>query len=182
MYMTAWNEIFAIDATTGSPIWSYHEPHTRGILGEAGRGSNRGVAISGDTVFLLTDSAHLLAFDRKKGTKLWEVSLGSIKDSIMASSAPLVVNDLVIVGVGGGEEGIRGFIDAYKVSTGEHAWRFYTIPNRGEKAAKTWIGNALEHGCGATWMTGSYDPKLGPGLLGHGQSLPRQQRRGTHRG
>jgi alcohol dehydrogenase (cytochrome c) len=172
MYMTAWNELFAIDATTGSPIWSYHEARTRGILGEAGRGSNRGVGISGNSVFMLTDSAHLLAFDRLKGTKLWDVSLGPIKDSVMASSAPLVVDGLVIVGIGGGEEGVRGFLDAYKVATGEHAWRFYTIPSRGEKAASTWIGNALEHGCGATWMTGSYDPELGLVYWGTGNPCP----------
>ncbi len=115
MYMTGWNELYAIDATTGSPIWSYHEPHTAGILGEAGRGSNRGVGISGNRVFFLTDSAHLLAFDRKTGAKLWNVELGSVKDSVMASSAPLIVGDLIMVGVGGGEEGIRGFIDAYKI-------------------------------------------------------------------
>ena len=137
-----------------------------------GRGSNRGVAISGNRVFFLTDSAHLLAFDRQDGTKLWDVESGSIKDSVMASSAPLVVGDLVMVGVGGGEEGIRGFIDAYKIDTGEHAWRFYTIPKRGEKAARTWIGNALEHGCGATWMTGSYDPKLGLVYWGTGNPCP----------
>jgi len=172
MYMTGWNELYALDATTGSPVWSYREPHTEGILGEAGRGSNRGVAISGDRLFFLTDRAHLLAFDRKRGTKLWDVELGSIKDSVMASSAPLIAGDLVIMGVGGGEEGIRGFVDAYKISTGEHAWRFYTIPKRGEEAAKTWIGNALEHGCGATWMTGSYDPALDLVYWGTGNPCP----------
>ncbi len=172
MYMTGWNELYAIDATTGSPIWSYREPHTAGILGEAGRGSNRGVAISGDRVFFITDNAHLMAFDRKTGAKVWSVELGSIRDSVMASSAPLIVGGLIMVGVGGGEEGIRGFIDAYKISNGEHAWRFYTIPKRGDKEAKTWVGNALEHGCGATWMTGSYDPKLGLVYWGTGNPCP----------
>ena len=172
MYMTGWNELYALDATTGSPIWSYREPHTAGILGEAGRGSNRGVAVSGNRLFFLTDNAHLIAFDRMKGTKLWEVELGSIKNGVMASSAPLVVNDLVIVGVGGGEEGIRGFIDAYEVETGEHAWRFYTIPQRGEPAAMSWQGQALEHGCAATWMTGSYDPDLDVVYWGTGNPCP----------
>jgi alcohol dehydrogenase (cytochrome c) len=172
MYMTAWNELYALDATTGIPIWSFHQPHSNGILGEAGRGSNRGAAVSGNLVFMLTDNAHLLALDRRNGTKVWDVELGSIKDAVMASSAPLVAGDLVIVGVGGGEEGVRGFIDAYKVATGEHAWRFYTIPNRGEKAADTWIGNALEHGCGSTWMTGSYDPALKMVYWGTGNPCP----------
>jgi len=172
MYMTGWNELYALDATTGSEIWSYHEPHTQGILGEAGRGSNRGVAISGNRLFFLTDSAHLLAFDKKRGTKLWQVESGSIRDSVMASSAPLIAGDLVLIGVGGGEEGIRGFIDAYKVETGEHAWRFYTIPKRGEKAASTWRGNAIEHGCGSTWMTGSYDAGLDLVYWGTGNPCP----------
>src|SRR6185437_8566666 len=151
---------------------SYHEPHTAGILGEAGRGSNRGVAISGNRLFFLTDNAHLIAFDRLKGTKLWSVEAGSIKDGVMASSAPLIAGNLVVFGVGGGEEGIRGFIDAYNIDTGEHAWRFYTIPKRGEEAAKTWIGNALEHGCAATWMTGSYDPDLDLIYWGVGNPCP----------
>lgn len=172
MYMTGWNELYALDATTGSPIWSYRKPHTRGILGEAGRGSNRGVAVSGNRLFFLTDNAHLIAFDRLKGTKLWDVQLGPINEGVMASSAPLVVNDLVMVGVGGGEEGIRGFIDAYNAETGERAWRFYTIPQRGEPAAKTWLGQALEHGCGATWMTGSYDPDLDLVYWGVGNPCP----------
>ena len=172
MYMTGWNELYALDATTGSEIWSYHQRHTPGILGEAGRGSNRGVAISGKRLFFLTDSAHLLAFDKTTGTKLWEVESGSIHDGVMASSAPLVAGDLVLIGVGGGEEGIRGFIDAYKVDSGEHAWRFYTIPKRGEKAAGTWRGNAIEHGCGASWMTGSYDAKLDLVYWGVGNPCP----------
>ena len=63
-------------------------------------------------------------------------------------------------GVAGGEEGARGFLDAYRASTGERVWRWYSIPKRGEKGSETWIGQALEHGCGATWMPGSYDPQL----------------------
>ena len=66
----------------------------------------------------------------------------------------------LVVGVAGGEEGARGFLDAYRASTGERVWRWYSIPKRGEKGSETWIGQALEHGCGATWMPGSYDPQL----------------------
>ena len=75
-----------------------------------------------------------------------------------ATGAPLVVNDLVIAGVSGGDEGVRGFLDAYHASTGERAWRFWTVPARGEPGSETWIGRAIEHGCGATWLTGTYDP------------------------
>jgi alcohol dehydrogenase (cytochrome c) len=161
MYVTGWNELYALDATTGQQLWMYRQPHTDGLLSNAGKGANRGAAIAGDKVFIVTDGAHLLAFNRKNGEKLWDIEMGAVKDGYSASAAPLVAADLLIVGVAGGEEGARGFLDAYKLGSGEHAWRFYTIPKRGEKGSETWMGSALEHGCGATWLTGSYDPELG---------------------
>ena len=160
MYVTAWNEIYALDATTGRQIWTYSEARHDGILAEAGIGTNRGVTISGDKAFMVTDHAHLLAFNRFSGQKLWDAELGSHQDSYSSTSPPLPVGDLLVVGVAGGEEGARGFLDAYRASTGERAWRWYSIPKRGEKGSETWIGQALEHGCGATWMPGSYDPQL----------------------
>ncbi len=179
MYITAPNEAYALDATTGRQIWSFKTPRTPGLLSSAGDGANRGVAISGDRVFMVTDSAHLLALDRKTGKKLWDVTMGDTKEGYSATGAPLVVGDLVLSGVAGGEEGARGFVDAYKAASGEPAWRFYTIPLRGEKGSETWVGNALEHGCGATWVTGSYDPDFGNGVLGRRQSLPGFQWRRT---
>jgi alcohol dehydrogenase (cytochrome c) len=160
MYVTGWNEIFAIDATTGRQLWTYNEPHTEGILGDAGSGSHRGAAIAGDKVFMATDHAHLLAFNRFTGVKLWDVEMGNYKDGYSATVPGLVVGDLIIQGMSGGDEGVRGFLDAYRVSTGERAWRFWTIPKRGEKGSETWVGQAIDHGCGATWQTGSYDPSL----------------------
>jgi alcohol dehydrogenase (cytochrome c) len=160
MYVTAANEAFALDATSGRQIWHYRQPRTLGLLSEAGAGANRGVAVQGDRVFMETDHAHLIALDRKTGAKLWDTKMADPKDGYSATSAPLAVGDLVVAGVAGGEEGARGFVDAYRADTGEHAWRFYTIPQRGDKEAETWQGKALEHGCGATWLTGSYDPDL----------------------
>jgi alcohol dehydrogenase (cytochrome c) len=160
MYITAPNEAYALDATTGRQIWSFKMPRTPGLLSSAGDGANRGVAISGDRIFMVTDSAHLLALDRITGKKVWDVMMGDTKEGYSATSAPLVIGDLVLSGVAGGEEGARGFVDAYQASSGERVWRFYTIPLRGEKGSETWVGNALEHGCGATWITGSYDPSL----------------------
>jgi alcohol dehydrogenase (cytochrome c) len=109
---------------------------------------------------MTTDNAHLLALDRRTGQKLWDVEVGSVKDGYSATGAPLVVGQLVVVGLAGGEEGTRGYLTAYKMQTGEQAWRFYTVPGRGQKGSETWIGNAIEHGCAATWLTGSYDPHL----------------------
>jgi alcohol dehydrogenase (cytochrome c) len=160
MYITGPNEAYALDAGTGRQIWAFRTPRTSGLLSEAAGGANRGVALSGNRLFMVTDNAHLLALDRFTGRKVWDVVMGDIKEGYSATAAPMVIDDLVLSGIAGGEEGARGFVDAYRIETGERAWRYWTIPLRGEKGAETWIGNALEHGCGATWITGSYDPAL----------------------
>jgi alcohol dehydrogenase (cytochrome c) len=172
MYVTGWNEIYALDATTGRQIWTYNEPRHPGLLSEAGTGANRGAALAGERVFMVTDHAHLLAFNRFTGRKLWDVEMGSIHDGYSATVSPLAIGDLVIQGVSGGEEGARGFLDAYRAATGERVWRFYTIPKRGEKGSETWIGQAIDHGCGATWQTGSYDPALDLVYWGVGNPCP----------
>ena len=159
MYVTAVNEAVALDARTGRQIWRYSRPRTKGVIGDAGSGINRGVAVLGDRIFMVTDHAHVIALHRLTGHLLWDVEMADYRQHYGSTSAPLVVNDLVIAGVSGGDEGIRGFLDAYKASTGERAWRFWTIPARGEAGSETWIGKALEHGCGATWLTGTYDPE-----------------------
>ncbi len=161
MYITGPNEGYALDAVTGRQIWAFRTPRTPGLLSEAGGGANRGMAVSGDRVFMITDNAHLLALDRKTGRKLWDVVMADTKDGYSASAAPLAIGDLVLSGVAGGEEGARGFVDAYRAATGERAWRWYSVPARGETGSETWIGNAIDHGCGATWLTGSYDAALG---------------------
>jgi alcohol dehydrogenase (cytochrome c) len=159
MYVTAPNEAVALDARTGRQVWRYTRPRTKGTIGDAGSGINRGVAVLGDRIFMVTDHAHLIALDRHTGKLLWDVEMADYRDHYGSTSAPLVVDDLVVAGVSGGDEGIRGFLDAYKASTGERAWRFWTIPARGEPGSESWIGKALEHGCGATWLTGTYDPQ-----------------------
>ena len=94
-----------------------------------------------------------------RAQKLWDVEMGSFWTPT-ARRRRRCRSAICWSGVAGGEEGARGFVDAYRASTGERVWRFYTIPKRGEKGSETWIGQALEHGCGATWLTGSYDPQL----------------------
>lgn len=160
MYVTGPNQLYALDATTGRQMWSYSEPQNDGILSEGGIGTNRGATIAGERVFMVTDHAHVLGFNRFTGQKLWDAEMGSHLESYSATSPPLPVGDLLVVGVAGGEEGARGFLDAYRASTGERVWRWYSIPKRGEKGSETWVGQALEHGCGATWMPGSYDAQL----------------------
>ena len=160
MYVTAANEAFALDARTGRQIWHYQRPLTKGLIGDASSGINRGVAILGDRVFLSTDHAHLLALDRASGQLLWESEIADYRQHYGTTSAPLVVNDLVITGTSGGDEGARGFIAAFRASDGELVWKHWTMPAPGEPGSETWVGRAIEHGCAAAWLTGSYDPEV----------------------
>ncbi len=159
MYVTTANEAFALDADTGRQIWHYSRPLSKGLIGDASGAINRGVAVLGGRVFMITDNAHMLALQRTTGELLWDVEMADSREHYGATSAPLVVNDLVLSGTSGGDEGARGFIDAYKVSTGERAWRFWTMPRPGEPLSETWTGRALEHGCSTAWLTGTYDPQ-----------------------
>ena len=158
MYVTAVNEVWALDARTGREVWHYGRPRTTGLVGDPAAGLNRGVAVLGHRVFLQTDNAHVIALDRLTGQLLWDVEMADSRAHYGATGAPLVVNDLVIAGVSGGDEGIRGFLDAYRAATGERVWRFWTVPAPGEPGSETWVGKAWEHGCAATWLTGTYDP------------------------
>ncbi len=158
MFVSAVNEAWALDARTGREIWHFSRPRTQGLVGDPASGINRGVAVLGDRVFLQTDHAHILALHRLTGQLLWDVEMADYRQHYGSTGAPLVVNDLVIAGVSGGDEGVRGFLDAYRASTGERVWRFWTVPAPGEPGSETWKGRAWEHGCAATWLTGTYDP------------------------
>jgi alcohol dehydrogenase (cytochrome c) len=178
MYVTSGNQAIALDARTGRQLWHYSRPLTKGVIGDAAGGINRGVAVLGDRVFMVTDHAHLIALNRATGELLWDVEMADYREHYGATSAPLVVNDLVISGTSGGDEGARGFIDAYKASTGERAWRFWTMPLKpGDPGSETWIGRAMEHGCTAAWLTGTYDPESKLLYWPTGNPLPRLQRR-----
>ena len=160
MYVAAVNEVRALDARNGRQIWQFARPQTPGLVptGDPASGINRAIAVLGNRVFLQTDHAHLLAVDRRTGALLWDVEMADARQNYGATGALLIVNDLVIAGISAGDEGVRGFLDAYRASTGERVWRFWTVPARGEPGSETWIGKALEHGCATTWLTGSYDP------------------------
>jgi PQQ-dependent dehydrogenase (methanol/ethanol family) len=163
MYVTGPNQVYALDGRSGREIWSYSRPRTPGgtIAGDAAKGANRGVAFLGDRVFFITDNAHLICLHRLTGAVLWDVLLPEEAEHYGGTSAPLVVGDLVIAGVSGADEGIRGFVAAYKAATGDLAWRFWTIPRPGERGSETWKGSGAELGGGSTWLTGSYDAETG---------------------
>ncbi|MCC6590414.1 MAG: PQQ-dependent dehydrogenase, methanol/ethanol family [Bryobacterales bacterium] len=161
MYVTAPNEAYALDAATGKTLWSFRRPRTRGVVGDAASGINRGVALLEDRLFLITDNAHLLALDRRNGRLIWDTEMADYRQNYGATSAPLVIGDLVVSGHSGGDEGARGFLAAFDVKTGKEAWRFWTVPAPGEPGSETWQGRDWEHGCAATWLTGTYDPTAG---------------------
>jgi alcohol dehydrogenase (cytochrome c) len=160
MYVTAANECYALDAGAGREIWHYRRPRTKGLVGNAAGGINRGVAVAGDRVFMVTDHAHVIALNRFTGALLWETEMADWRQNYNATGAPLVVGNLVVTGTSGGDEGVRGFVAAYDQATGKEAWRFWTVPRPGEPKSETWQGKGIEHPGATTWLTGTYDPQL----------------------
>ena len=152
MYVTAPNEMRALDARSGRLIWNYKDTRAKK------EAVNRGAAIMGDRVFFVTADIHLVALDRRNGAVIWEKQYGNIEDGLYASAAPLAVKDQVIVGVAGGDTGMRGYVTSFSASTGEELWRTYTIPSKGEPGSESW-GKLIEYGGGATWLSGTYDPE-----------------------
>jgi alcohol dehydrogenase (cytochrome c) len=182
MYVTQRpNDVVALDAATGRVFWFYrYTPSNQRVCCGA---NNRGLAILGDTLFLATLDARLIAIDAKNGRPIWNVAVADPKLAYSFTLAPLVVKDKVIVGTGGGDFGIRGFIAAYEAKTGREAWRFWTIPGPGEPGHETWEPcattvstvcdpEAWKHGGGAVWVTGSYDPELNLTYWGIGNPGP----------
>ena len=172
MYLTQRpNDVIALDAKTGRVFWQYRYTNS-GRQQVCCGAQNRGVAILGDTLFMGTLDAHLVALDAKNGKPLWNVLVADDKLAYSITLAPLVVKDKVIVGVGGAEYGIRGFVAAYDPKNGKELWRFYTIPGKGEPGSESWSGQAWEHGGGSVWVTGSYDPALNLTYWGVGNPGP----------
>jgi alcohol dehydrogenase (cytochrome c) len=160
MFVTSANDAYALDAQTGRIVWHYSRPVTEGLIDDASQHHNRGVGIWHSRVFMETDNAHLLCLDARSGHLLWDVAYTDGNKNYGATSAPLVVKDKVLVGTSGGDDGVRGFLAAYDAETGKEAWRFWTIPALGEPGSSSWPGDLYLHGCGTTWMPGTYDPEL----------------------
>ncbi len=172
LYLTsAYDRLFALDAVTGELLWRYDHKNPSDLVLCCGP-ANRGVAIAGDLVLMATLDAHLIAFQRKTGEIVWDSTIIDYKQGYSATAAPLVVGDLAVIGVGGGEFGIRGFFDAYDLKTGERRWRHYTVPAAGEPGAETWANDSWKSGGAPAWATGSYDVETDTLFWGVGNPSP----------
>ena len=175
MYVTDARSTVAIDVATGKQIWKTPVewlPETPRVV--CCGVSNKGAAIYNGKVFRTTLDAFVVALDAKTGKEVWKQKVAEWRDGYSMTVAPLVANGVLITGISGAEFGIRGFIDGWNPETGEHLWRRFTIPARGERGNDTWPqdSNAWEIGGGSTWITGSYDPELDLMYWGTGNPAP----------
>jgi alcohol dehydrogenase (cytochrome c) len=164
--------VTALDPKNGRPIWSYVRPMPANLRLIGFPATNRGVAILDDKVFVGSLDGALIALDAATGAVRWETKVADNGSGHSVTMAPLAVKDKIIVGISGGEAGIRGFVDAYDARTGKLAWRTYTVPAAGEPGVETWAGESWKNGAGATWLTGSYDPALNLLYWGTGNPGP----------
>jgi len=152
------NRVEALDAKSGELIWAYDRilpDHLSLCCGYV----NRGLAVLGNTLFLGTLDAHLVAIEMATGKVTWDLEIADYNAGYSITGAPLALKNLVITGVAGGEYGIRGFVTARDVASGNEVWRFDTIPTTGQPEAKTWEGDSWKTGGGPTWLTGAFDPE-----------------------
>lgn len=165
------SHVSALDTRTGRLLWKYLRtlpPDVRVCCGQV----NRGVAALDDSLFIGTVDSHLVALDAKTGMVRWDVAVADYKQGYSLTAAPLALQGKVVVGMAGGEYGVRGFLDAYDARTGKQLWRFWTVPGPGERGHETWDGDSWKTGSATTWVTGSYDPEQNLVFWGTGNPGP----------
>jgi alcohol dehydrogenase (cytochrome c) len=171
MFISApYNHIIALDAKTGTVLWRYKRelPDDFSAL----HNTNRGVALHGDKVYLAALDAVLVALNAETGEVVWEKQVEDYHTGYYMTLAPLIVNGKIMVGVSGGEFGVRGFVQAFDAESGEEAWKTYTIPGEGEPGNDTWEGDTWKRGGASVWMTGNYDPDTNLTYWGTGNASP----------
>ena len=180
---TAWSKVRAYDAATGKPLWTY-DPEVPGewAVNACCDVVNRGVALWEGKVFVGSLDGRLIALDAATGRELWDVNTIDRSKPYTITGAPRVVKGKVLIGNGGAEFGVRGYVSAYDANTGKLDWRFYTVPGdpaKGyehpilEKAAATWSGEWWALGGGGTvWDSMAYDPDLDLLFIGVGNGSP----------
>lgn len=161
----------ALDARTGEVVWRFRRSLPRQMPLCCGS-QNRGAAILNDAVFLETLDAHLIALDATTGQVRWDVKVAESHDGYSMTAAPLALDDQIIVGIAGGEYGIRGFVASFSAVDGSLQWKFDTVPSPGQPGSDSWAGDSWKHGGVPTWTTGSFDPQLGLVYWGTGNPSP----------
>jgi PQQ-dependent dehydrogenase (methanol/ethanol family) len=189
MFVTApWSKVFALDAKTGKQIWSY-DPHVPGAWGRYACCDvpNRGVALWKGAVFVATLDGRLVKLDAATGRTLWDVNTIDRSKAYTITAAPRIVKGLVLIGNGGAEYDVRGYLSAYDAETGKLRWRFFTVPGDPKQppenaamaaALKTWpkANDTLPWwqmgGGGGPWDSMAYDPGLDLLYVGTGNGAP----------
>lgn len=184
MYVTStWNIVHAVDARSGEKIWTFDPEIDKEQAANACCDAvNRGVALWGDSLFTGTLDGRLISLNAKTGEVNWDINTIDKSKPYTITGAPRVVKGKVLIGNGGAELGVRGYISAYDANSGEMVWRFYTVPGNPadgfesktvEMAAKTWTGKFWEAGGGGTvWDSMAYDPELDLLYFGVGNGSP----------
>jgi alcohol dehydrogenase (cytochrome c) len=171
LYTVQGNDVVALDAATGQRFWMYRHSQTPDAVSCCSLIS-RGVGTLNDMIFLGAGDARLIALDAKTGKPIWDVTVGKATAGYSIKHAPLVIKDKVLVGMHGGEFGVRGFIAAFDAATGKEAWRFNTVAGPGEPGGSTWGGDSWQHGGGSVWVSGTYDPDTNLTYWGVGNPGP----------
>ena len=185
MFITApWSVVHALDAKTGDLLWTHDPQVERAWANNACCDVvNRGVALYENSIFFGTIDGRLISLDKDTGTENWSILTIDKSRPYTITGAPRIVKGNVIIGNGGGEFGVRGYVTAYDVDSGDELWRFYTVPGNPnepfespemEIAAKTWSGGKWwEYGGGGTvWDSMAYDPALDTLYIGTGNGSP----------
>ncbi len=168
---TPYSQVIALNAATGDLLWRYKRALPEGF--SALHNTNRGVALYADKVYFAPLDAMLVALDAKTGKVAWESKIEDWKQGYYTTMAPLVVKGKVLIGVAGGEFGVRGFVQAFDAQTGKSVWKTYSIPAPGEPGSDTWKkADTWKTGGASTWMTGNYDPESNTVYWGTGNGSP----------
>ena len=168
LYFSAPDNVWAVDARYGRQIWHYQRTSEGDHIG------HRGLGMYKNWLYFTTPDAHLVCLDAKDGTVRWDVELADVKLGYFSTMAPLVIRDHVIAGVSGDVTDVRGYLVSIDPETGKNQWTWYTDPDPGQPGSETWPkdSDAMLHGGGMTWMTGSYDPGLNLLYWGTGNPNP----------
>ena len=167
---TPHNHLIALDAATGEQLWRYRRDLPEDLAQM--HPTNRGVGLYGNLVYMATADCYVVALDAVTGAVVWETEIEDYGAGYYMTLAPLIAAGKVMVGVSGGEFGIRGFVAALDAKTGELAWKTYTIPAPGEPGSESWPGDTWKTGGVPVWITGSYDPQSRLTYWGTGNGGP----------